>query len=742
MVREIVPMDQHFGKTKVKKQKKDKIILVLKPRDYYASRKHSSKKRKKPLILKWGLGLGAFASLIALGGVAAATWHIIDNNNKLTGVTSESTSIALKPTLNNYLKSYMNPDNENAVLQQDIKNLGNMAVTQSSLASSEVAFTDYFLAQAKMVGKGIANVNDKVEALWNNFIDDHFMKASVSGTTVTNDPLTTSSAGRSALDSLSDTTGPLGISSNLFVGSTADPKTLHVTGDTILDSSLDVRGDIEVRSTTNLLGDVTVGSTTTPADLTVTGEANLLNKVTIGTSTTSADLDVTGQASVEGVSSLLSDVTIGSTTGTAANLLVSGTTEVRGTTSLLADVTVGSTTSSADLTVTGETNLLNRVTVGSSTTPADLDVTGEASVEGVSSLLGDVTIGSTTGTAANLLVSGTTEVRGTTSLLADVTVGSITSSADLTVIGETNLLNTVTVGTSTTPADLDVTGGLSVAGVFSPLGNVTIGSTTGTAANLLVTGSTQVRGRTNLLADVTVGSTTTAADLTVTGTTNLQGDLNLGTIGANGILGDSDDSTTLVRGIFDFTDARILGLSLIGGAPTSSEIFDSSSSINMSHLGINTGDKINLFVKLKISGGNTYEYLQMKQVTVNTSINRIYKIEFPFTFSVYKESSAGVIPHTIDILARVERRVVVDVSITSLGNISIRTPTIKQHQYYIYPRYQNIDFEMIKGVLSTSGDDRLTTSKEYFAWCELFGDKNTNPTYSAGLVISKANLTN
>ena len=396
MVKEFIYMNPRFGdNNEAKKQKKSSISNISKA---------------------WVLGLGAFISLIALGGVGVATWHIIDSNDKLTKITSGSTPITLAPTVNDYLKSYVNPDNENAVLQEDIKNLGNMVVTKSSLDSSEVTFTDHFLAQSKMLGKGIANVNDKVEALWNNFIDDHFMKASVSGTTVTNDPFTTSSADSSALDSLSDTTGPLGISSNLFVGSTADPKTFHVTGNTILDSTLNVGSDIEVRGTTNLLADVTVGTSTITADLTVNGETNLLNKVTIGTSTTSADLDVTGQASVDGVSSLLGDVTIGSTTGTAANLLVSGTTEVRGTTSLLADVTVGT-----------------------STTPADLDVTGEASVEGVSLLLGDVTIGSTTGTAANLLVSGTTEVRGTTSLLADVTVGTSTTPADLTVTGETNI---------------------------------------------------------------------------------------------------------------------------------------------------------------------------------------------------------------------------------------------------------------------------------------------------------------
>ena len=115
---------------------------------------NEAKKQKKSSVSKpWVLGLGAFVSLIALGGLAVAIWNIIDSNDKLTKITSGSTPITLEPTVNDYIKSYVNPDNENAVLQEDIKNLGNMAVTKSSLDSSEVTFTDSFFGSIKNARK-------------------------------------------------------------------------------------------------------------------------------------------------------------------------------------------------------------------------------------------------------------------------------------------------------------------------------------------------------------------------------------------------------------------------------------------------------------------------------------------------------------------------------------------------------------------------------------------------------------
>ena len=388
--------------------------------------------------------------------------------------------------------------------------------------------------------------------------------------------------------------------------------------------------------------------------------------------------------------------------------------EVRGTTSLLDDVTVGSTTTPADLIVTGKANLLNKVTVGTSTTPADLEITGESTVEGGSSLLGDVTIGNTAGTTANLLITGTTEVRGTSNLLADVTVGSTTTAADLTVTGEAHLLSRVTVGTIASPADIEVSRGALIRGTSSLLGAVTIGNATGRTANLLVTGTTEIRGSTTLLGDVSVGSTTSASDLTVTGTTNLQGNSNIGNLGADGVLGGNDDSTTIIRGTLNLTDANILGLSSGSGSPSSSEISNSSASFNVSSLGIEIGDKMNLFVKLRISGGNTTEYLKMKQVTLNSS-SRTYQFEFPFNYSVYTEDLASI-PRTVKTIGVVERRIIVEVYISSRGNISIRNPYFKQNSYYVYPRHQNFDFALKKGYLDDSdGADRVTSSKEYKA---------------------------
>ena len=654
MVTEVIYVNEHLNKNKIRKQKKS-----LLPKS-------------------WGLGLGAFALFVSLGGLAVAIWHIIDGNSKITETNSGATPVVLQSTLNDYAKSYVNPDNDNAALQQDIENLGNISVTKSSLAASGVTFNDYFLAQSKMLGKGITNVNEKVEALWNNFIDKHFMKARVLGTSVTHDTFAVATASNSALASLNDTTGPLGISSNFFVGSTADPKTLRVTGDTLLDSDLEIEGDIKAKSSvnvigvSNLLGNVTVGSTTTTAVLTVTGETNLLNRVTIGTSTTPADLEVTGVSTVEGDSSLLGDVTIGNTTGTAANLLVSGTTEVRGTTSLLADVTVGSNGNAANLEVIGETTLVDNTRIINAA-PAS---------------------GTSTQRSLDIGYNG-----------ADDTV--ITDDSTTTIKGNFDLSGANVIGLTAS--------GLS------------------TLTNLLVTETAQINGITSFLSNVTIGEASgKAASLTV------NGDLIVGRLGANGVLGGNDDSTTTIRGNLNFENVNVIGLV----KSTSREISNSSSAFNISSVNIRNGDRVNLFVKLKISGGETSEYFQMKQITYNNNSSHTYQFEFPFTYSIYTEDLAAI-PRTVKTIGVVQRRILVEVYISSSGNISIRNPSFKQYSHYVYPRNQNFDFALKKGYLDNSdAADRITATKEYAAWKSYCGDENTSPTYSSWLVISKAHNSN
>ncbi len=650
--------------------------------------KDKIKKQKKSLIPKfWGLGLGIFALLVSLGGISVAIWHIIDGNSKLTETNSEVTPIVFESNLNDYAKSYVNPDNENTALQQDIENLGNISVTKSSLTSSGVTFNDYFLAQSKMLGKGITNVNEKVEALWNNFIDKHFMKARVLGTSVTHDTFAVASASNSALSSLNDTTGPLGISSNFFVGSTADPKILRVTGDTLLDSDLEIEGDIKAKSSvnvigvSNLLGDVTVGSTTTAADLVVTGESNLLSKVNIGTTTTPANLEVSGESLVRGTSALLGDVTVGNAAGTTANLLVSGTTEFRGTTSLLADVTVGSNGNAANLEVIGETTLVDHTRI-INTAPSSGALTQKTLDVGYNGADDTVTTD-----------DSTTTMRGNLDLSA------------------TNVI------------------GLKASGIS-------------TLTDLVVTGIAQIQGTTSFSSDVTIGEVNgRAADLTVTGTTNLNSDLVVGSLGANGILGGNDDSTTVINGTLNLTNADVVGLSILSSALSSNEISGGSSSFNISSLRIQNGDRINLFVRLRISQSVTNEYLQIKQVTYTNS-TRTYKFEFPFIFPVYTTNSNN---YNLNPIAIIERRIIVNVVITNSGNISIGTPSFQKHQIYFEPNQQNVDFSIKKGHADKndgSVGDWVSVAEERKAWNLHFGSEGRNPTYSSSLVISKANNSN
>ena len=495
-------------------------------------------KNKKGFVTKkahrWAVfAVTFFALAAAAAGAGAVAYFILEGDLK----PKEPTPVSELKVGQLQGANLIKPQSEKKQLQNDIAEMVQARAVQQvsadDLTNPDATFQTVFLGQTSMLGKGITNVNEKVESLWDNFINKHFMKASVSGTSVAHDAFATTSADSSALDSLSDTTGPLGISSNLFVGTTADPKTLHVTGETILNENTRIINEPPTSGSTN-------------QKMLIIGYSGADDTITTDDSTTMihGNLDLTG-AIVVGLS------VSGSTTSTS--LVVTDTVEVRGTTTLLNTVTIGDTTgTAADLTVTGESSLLGDVTVGTATATADLDVSGTASVKGASTLLGDVTVGSTTA-AADLTVTGSTEVKGTTSLLADVTVGSTTAAADLTVRGESNLLGDVTVGTTTATADLDVSGTASVKGVSTLLGDVTVGSTTaaadldisgtvnvgststllgnveigdvatgGTTASLLVTGTTEIKGTTTLLSDVTVGNpggtaASDFADLTVTG---------------------------------------------------------------------------------------------------------------------------------------------------------------------------------------------------------------------------------
>ena len=328
------------------------------------------------------------------------------------------------------------------------------------------------------------------------------------------------------------------------------------------------------------------------------------------------------------------------------------------------------------------------------------------------------------------------KVRGTTSLFADVTVSSTITAVDLTVTGEANLLSKVTVGTVASPADLEVSRRASVRGTSSLLGNVTIGNTRGTAANLLVSGTTEVRGTTSLLSDVTVGSTTSAADLTVTGTTNLQGNSILGNLGRNGALGGNDDSTTIIRGTLDLNNAEILGLS--GGSnepPTSREISNSSSSFNVSSLGIKNGDKLNLFVKLKINSDYLYEYDQWRQISYSSSRTNTYTFIYSFFVPIYEVVTSP--SYHLNTLGIVERQLLIDVVITAAGNISIGEPSFR---YFSHNKW-SLPYIVKRGTVGVRSTE-ISLGEVSQAWRIHFGDQNTEPTYSSALIISKAKNSN
>lgn len=305
----------------------------------------------------------------------------------------------------------------------------------------------------------------------------------------------------------------------------------------------ETKGNQTVNGTSDLKGDVTAESNVTvDKDLTVNGTTNLQNTNVAG------NLDVQGDTTlkntkVDGTFEAIGNATFDGDTETKGNAKFDQNVDVDGNITAKGDISGANGSFSGDLNVTGKTTTGSLEVIGDSTIGGNEHVKGTFTADGATTLndtlevKGKATFDSDTETKGSSTIDQNLTVKGTTNLQGDVTADSnVTVGKDLTVKGTTNLQNTNVAG------NLDVQGDTTlkntkVDGTFETTGKAIFDGDTetkGSAAigkNLTVSGTTDLKG--DLLAegnaimnqDMTVkGSASIGRDFMVAGNTTLSGD--------------------------------------------------------------------------------------------------------------------------------------------------------------------------------------------------------------------------
>ena len=247
------------------------------------------------------------------------------------------------------------------------------------------------------------------------------------------------------------------------------------TGGELTDSA-----NLAFDGTTLTVTDVNVSATGNSTN-TASGALQVVGGVGIGKDLwVGGDLNVNGTIYMQGVGL----DTISSTTGTFVNVSITGAGTALNVTH---NANVGGTLTATNLTVTGTTNLGN-TTLGNvratDTTVTNLTVTGNFIYTGTTTLgnLGVTNFTATNITATNLTVSGTSNL-GTATVTTLLDNGDATIGQNLSVSGVSTFTGAVTVlnttdSSSTDTGSIVTAGGIGVAKSVTVGGAITVGATT------------------------------------------------------------------------------------------------------------------------------------------------------------------------------------------------------------------------------------------------------------------------
>lgn len=291
-------------------------------------------------------------------------------------------------------------------------------------------------------------------------------------------------------------------------GATTLEDLLEVYGDATFDSNTTTKGNQTVNGTSDLKGDVTAESNVmVDKDLTVKGTTNLQN------TNVSGNLDVQGDTTlkntkVDGTFEATGNATFDGDTETKGNAKFDQNVDVDGNITAKGDISGANGSFSGDLNVTGKTTTGSLEVTGDSTIGGNEHVKGTFTADGVVTLndtlevKGKSTFDSDTETKGSSTIGKNLTVNGTTDLKGDVTAESnMMVNKDFTVKGTTSLQNTNVAG------NLDVQGD-------TTLKNTKVDGTFETTGKAVFDGDTETKG-----------SAAIGKNLTVSGTTDLKGDL-------------------------------------------------------------------------------------------------------------------------------------------------------------------------------------------------------------------------
>ena len=353
-------------------------------------------------------------------------------------------------------------------------------------------------------------------------------------------------------------------------------KDITVEGNTILKGDLNVDGDTNLNDTT-VNGEFTVnGEEKVNGNQEVTGKSTVGFQEVLGNSTIDGNQEIKGSLKVDGSAEINGkldakddlevgkDLKVNGDARVVGNTTMEGDAEVQGNFRVEGDTNLKDTMVDGTLKVTGDATFDEKVTaqileiLGDSTINGSETIKEDLTVEGKSTLKGDVYAGRNLEVAKDFTVDGQSTfkdnvtmekdlaVQGNTALAGDLSVEGNTELANVHVIGESQLDGNTKIGTDEAPADLEVTGNtdigkdLHVAGETQLDGNTTIGTEEAPAefkvnGNSTITGNQEigenlkVAGTSELVGDVTMGSNASiAGNLAVEGDSDLKGDVNIG----------------------------------------------------------------------------------------------------------------------------------------------------------------------------------------------------------------------
>ena len=292
------------------------------------------------------------------------------------------------------------------------------------------------------------------------------------------------------------------------------PTPLNINDTSILLGKTTILSNLTISDMANTI----LNTTTNKSSLYVSGNT-ILNESTTVSSTLNVLNDLsTSNVSILGTSNLNGPTTVSSTLNVLNNLSTSnvsilGTSNLNGPTTVSSTLNVLNNLSTSNVSILGTSNLNGPTTVSST-----LNVLNNMTVSGRSNLNGPITVSSTLNVLNNMTVSGTSNLNGPTTVSSTLNVLNNLSTSNVSILGTSNLNGPTTVSSTLNVLNNLSTSNVSILGTSNLNGPTTVSSTLNVLNNITVSGTANLNGPLN------INSTSKS---TITGSLDINGDLNI-----------------------------------------------------------------------------------------------------------------------------------------------------------------------------------------------------------------------